>query len=156
MLETIQLLNGKLLKDEPLSRYTSWRTGGPADYLYIPSDLKDLALFLNQLPQNISLTWLGLGSNTLIRDGGIDGVVIITQGVLNGLEKIDPHHIRAEAGIASAQLARYTARMGASGLEFMAGIPGTVGGALAMNAGCLVVKPGALFMLLKRSIVVVK
>lgn len=129
-------LRGKLLRNEPLANYLSWRTGGPADYLYIPADLEDLSQFLQQLSPEVPLTWLGLGSNTLVRDKGIEGVVVITQGALN---KISPFHdasIRAEAGISSAQLARHTARLGSTGLEFMAGIPGTVGGALAMNAGC--------------------
>ena len=129
-------LRGQLLKDEPLAKYTSWRTGGPADYIYLPADLEDLSQFLRSLPNTIPLTWLGLGSNTLIRDGGIEGVVIITQGALNKMTQLNPQEIRAEAGISSAQLARQTARLGATGLEFMAGIPGTVGGALAMNAGC--------------------
>jgi UDP-N-acetylmuramate dehydrogenase len=82
------------------------------------------------------VTLLGLGSNTLVRDGGVEGVVVITQGALNKLEYTDTQEVRAEAGVASAQLARSTARTGFAGLEFMAGIPGTVGGALAMNAGC--------------------
>ena len=129
-------LRGQLFKDEPLSKYTSWRTGGPADYVYIPSDLDDLSVFLQQLPESLPLTWLGLGSNTLIRDGGIEGIVIITQGALNQLAQTNSQTIRAEAGVSAAQLARYSARLGAAGLEFMAGIPGTVGGALAMNAGC--------------------
>lgn len=127
---------GQLLKNEPLAKYTSWRTGGPADYLYIPADLNDLSIFLKQLSKTIPITWIGLGSNTLIRDGGIEGVVVVTQGALNKIVKMNPCEIRAEAGLASAQLARYSARLGATGLEFMAGIPGTVGGALAMNAGC--------------------
>lgn len=129
-------LRGKLLHNEMLANYTSWRTGGPADYIFIPADLNDLSTFLNGLDTAIPLTWLGLGSNTLVRDGGIEGVVVITQGALNKLEHIQPLAVRAEAGVASAQLARFTARTGFSGLEFMAGIPGTVGGALAMNAGC--------------------
>lgn len=129
-------LRGKLLKNESLSVYTSWRTGGPAEYVYIPADLDDLSHFLRELPESMRLTWLGLGSNTLVRDGGIDGVVVITQGALNQLTQVNAYEVRAEAGVASAQLARYTARLGAAGLEFMAGIPGTVGGALAMNAGC--------------------
>ena len=129
-------LEGQLLKNELLSAYTSFRTGGPADYVYIPAHLKDLSLFLQQLPENISLTWLGLGSNTLIRDGGIAGVVVVTQGVLQAISQKENHIIRAEAGVSSAQLARYSARLSMTGLEFMAGIPGTVGGALAMNAGC--------------------
>ncbi|VVC76342.1 UDP-N-acetylenolpyruvoylglucosamine reductase [Aquicella siphonis] len=130
------LLRGRLLKNEVLANYTSWRTGGPADYVFIPADLEDLSLFLRAIPASLPVTWLGLGSNTLIRDGGLEGVVVITQGALNKIEQINPLEVRAEAGIASAQLARFTARAGSAGLEFMAGIPGTVGGALAMNAGC--------------------
>lgn len=129
-------LRGKLLQNESLAHYTSWRTGGPADYVFIPADLDDLAVFLSALPKTIPVTMLGLGSNTLIRDGGVEGVVVITQGALNKLEYGREQEVRAEAGVASAQLARQTARTGYSGLEFMAGIPGTVGGALAMNAGC--------------------
>src|SRR3990167_1451034 len=128
-------LRGKLLKNEPLLHYTSWRTGGLADYLYIPADLDDLSFFLRHLKPSVPLTWLGLGSNTLVRDKGVEGVVVVTQGALNQLQA-DDQQIRAEAGLASAQLARFSARQGLKGLEFMAGIPGTVGGALAMNAGC--------------------
>jgi UDP-N-acetylmuramate dehydrogenase len=132
-------LRGRLLKNEPLAHYTSWRTGGPADYVFVPADLADLSVFLRAVPRSMPITWLGLGSNTLIRDGGIAGVVIITQGALGHLSPsvpACPYEIRAEAGVASAQLARFAARSGAVGIEFMAGIPGTIGGALAMNAGC--------------------
>lgn len=129
-------LRGKLHKNELLANYTSWRTGGSADYLFIPADLDDLSTFLRELKKDIPITWLGLGSNTLVRDGGVEGVVIVTQGALNKLAPINTFEVRAEAGVASAQLARYTARTGCAGLEFLAGIPGTVGGALAMNAGC--------------------
>ena len=129
-------LRGKLLQNERLSQYTSWRTGGPADYVFIPADLADFSNFLRELPKTVPLTLLGLGSNTLVRDGGVEGVVVITQGALSKLEYSTTQEVRAEAGVASAQLARSTARTGFSGLEFMAGIPGTVGGALAMNAGC--------------------
>ena len=135
-LENLPSIRGQLLRGVSLSQYTSWRTGGPADYVYIPADLNDLSNFLHYLPESIPVTWLGLGSNTLVRDGGVDGVVVLTQGALNQLTVTNANEIRAEAGVASAQLARHTARMGAAGLEFMAGIPGTVGGALAMNAGC--------------------
>lgn len=131
-----QVLRGRLLQNEALAEYTSWRVGGPADYVYIPQDIQDVATFLKSLPQTVPVLWLGLGSNVLIRDGGIDGAVIITQGALNHIESINSHLIRAEAGVACAQLARHTARLGLTGLEFLAGIPGTVGGALAMNAGC--------------------
>jgi UDP-N-acetylmuramate dehydrogenase len=130
------VLRGRLLWNESLAHYTSWRTGGAAEGLYIPADLDDLACFLQALPKTVPLTWLGLGSNTLVRDGGIEGVVIITQGALRQLKQTNSEIIRVEAGVASAQLARYSARLGLTGLEFMAGIPGTVGGALAMNAGC--------------------
>lgn len=129
-------LRGKLKKNESLANYTSWRVGGPADFLYIPADLDDLSAFFKIIPMSIPVTWLGLGSNTLVRDSGLDGVVIVTQGALNKLQQTSTSIVRAEAGVASAQLARYTARAGATGLEFLAGIPGTVGGALAMNAGC--------------------
>lgn len=135
-LDKVTAVRGQLLQDEPLSRYTYWRIGGPADYLYVPADLDDLSQFLQQLPKGIPVTWLGLGSNTLIRDGGLAGVVVVTQGGLGGMSQIAPDEIRAEAGVSAAQLARHTARLGVTGLEFMAGIPGTVGGALAMNAGC--------------------
>lgn len=128
-------MRGKLLQNASLAEYTSWRTGGPADYVYIPADLNDLADFLRQLSLNTPVIWLGLGSNTLVRDEGVDGVVIITQGALQQLTQT-MQVVRAEAGVSCAQLARYTARLGLTGLEFMAGIPGTVGGALAMNAGC--------------------
>jgi UDP-N-acetylmuramate dehydrogenase len=129
-------LEGKLLKNESLAHYTSWRAGGSAEYLYLPANLSDLSSFLQQLPHDFPLTWLGLGSNTLVRDGGVRGVVVVTQGALNQISETTEGCIRAEAGVASAQLARHTARQGKAGLEFLAGIPGTVGGALAMNAGC--------------------
>lgn len=135
-MDITQKLRGKLKKNEPLANYTSWRVGGPADILYIPADLDDLSTFLKTLSPTIPVTWLGLGSNILVRDTGLEGVVIITQGALNKLERTADSIVRAEAGVASAQLARFTARAGATGLEFLAGIPGTVGGALAMNAGC--------------------
>lgn len=132
----IAKVRGRFFENESLAKYTSWRTGGAADYLFVPADLDDLRTFLKQLPQSIPLTWLGLGSNTLVRDGGLSGVVIVTQGGLDDLTQIAPQTIRAEAGVSAAKLARSAARLSATGLEFMAGIPGTVGGALAMNAGC--------------------
>jgi UDP-N-acetylmuramate dehydrogenase len=132
----VKELRGQLMRNELLANYTSWRTGGPADYLYVPADLNDLSMFMRQLPESIKITWLGLGSNTLVRDGGLEGVVIVTQGALSTIVASQPLRVRAEAGVSAAQLSRYTARLGYTGLEFMAGIPGTVGGALAMNAGC--------------------
>ncbi|MCF6256721.1 MAG: UDP-N-acetylmuramate dehydrogenase [Gammaproteobacteria bacterium] len=128
-------LRGNLLLDEPMSKHTSWRIGGPADRYYQPADIVDLSLFLSQLPENEPVYWLGLGSNLLVRDGGIRGTVIATSGVVDGLEQIDEKTVRAEAGVACAKVARFCARAGLSGAEFLAGIPGTMGGALAMNAG---------------------
>jgi UDP-N-acetylmuramate dehydrogenase len=128
-------LRGNLLLDEPMSKHTSWRIGGPADRYYQPADIDDLALFLAQLPEKEPVYWLGLGSNLLVRDGGIRGTVIATSGVVNGLEQLDEHTVRVEAGVACAKVARFCARAGLAGAEFLAGIPGTMGGALAMNAG---------------------
>lgn len=128
-------LRGNLLLHEPMSRHTSWRIGGPADRYYQPADINDLAQFLQQLPENETIFWLGLGSNLLVRDGGIRGTVIATSGVVNELESIDELTVRAEAGVSCAKVARFCARAGLTGAEFLAGIPGTMGGALAMNAG---------------------
>lgn len=129
-------LKGQLLKNTLLAEFNSWRVGGPADMLYIPADVGDVANFLQQLPLQMPVLWLGLGSNVLIRDGGVEGAVIVTQGALANISLFDTQIIRAEAGVSCAQAARYTARLGLTGLEFLAGIPGTIGGALAMNAGC--------------------
>lgn len=131
---TIQL-PGSCKEQVPLARFTSWRIGGKAEFLFQPSNPRELSDFLSQCPAEVPLTWLGLGSNTLIRDQGIKGVVILTLG-LRELMIVAPTVIRAEAGVSCAQLARFAARHGLHGIEFLAGIPGTVGGALAMNAGC--------------------
>lgn len=128
-------LRGKLSLDEPMAKHTSWRIGGPADRYYQPADLDDLAQYIAQLPESEPVLWLGLGSNLLVRDGGIRGSVIATSGVINDLQQVDEHKVRAEAGVACAKVARFCARAGLSGAEFLAGIPGTMGGALAMNAG---------------------
>ena len=128
-------LRGALAYDVPLARYTSWRVGGPADLLYTPADRDDLAHFLRSLPARIPVTVLGLGSNVLIRDGGIRGVVVIMHNPGGALAVTDGL-IYADAGVASPKLARFAALHGCEGAEFLAGIPGTVGGALAMNAGC--------------------
>jgi UDP-N-acetylmuramate dehydrogenase len=128
-------LRGKLLQGEPMSRHTSWRVGGPADYFYIPADVQDLALFLKTLPPQQAICWIGLGSNLLVRDGGIRGTVIATSGALVALRKIGDTEVRVEVGVASAKVARFTVEQGLSGAQFFCGIPGTIGGALAMNAG---------------------
>ncbi len=126
---------GEMLYDEPLSGYTTWRVGGPARRMYLPASSADLVQFMRSLPENEPLLWLGLGSNLLVRDGGFDGTVILTRGHLNQVEQLDDCRVRAEAGLSSAKLARITAHAGLCGAEFLAGIPGTFGGALAMNAG---------------------
>jgi UDP-N-acetylmuramate dehydrogenase len=128
-------LRGELLRGEPLARYTSWRVGGPAERLYRPADRADLLAFLTGLPVDEPVFWLGLGSNLLVRDGGLRGTVVAVTGRLNALRVVDGDRIYAEAGVPSAHVARAAARAGLVGLEFLAGIPGTLGGALAMNAG---------------------
>ncbi|MDH3355358.1 MAG: FAD-binding protein, partial [Chromatiales bacterium] len=129
-------LRGELRHHEPLSGYTTWRVGGEAKQLYRPADLDDLSLFLRQIEEDEELHFIGLGSNLLVRDGGIDGTVILTHGMLDQVEQIDSHHLYVEAGVTSAKLSRFAARAGLTGAQFLSGIPGTVGGALAMNAGC--------------------
>jgi len=126
---------GVLRRGELLSKHTSWRVGGPADLFYEPVGVEDLSAFLKTLPENEPLYCVGLGSNLLVRDGGVRGTVIMLSGKLNGLERIDANTVRAEAGVASAKLARFSTQQGLRGAEFLAGVPGTVGGALAMNAG---------------------
>jgi UDP-N-acetylmuramate dehydrogenase len=128
-------LRGTLARNVPLARYTSWRCGGPADVLYVPADHDDLGAFVRQLGPGEPLTVIGLGSNLLVRDGGVRGAVVVVHAALNRLE-LDGSMVYAEAGVASPKVARFAATHGLEGAEFLAGIPGTVGGALAMNAGC--------------------
>ncbi len=130
-----QSIKGELLFDEDMSKHTSWRLGGPADRYYLPSDLQDLQLFLAELEPGIDILWIGLGSNLLVRDGGIRGQVIAP---LNGLREIQLDAdgiLYVECGASCARLARFCQKQGLTGADFFAGIPGTVGGALAMNAG---------------------
>lgn len=134
MMSTEQTLHGELLFNEPLSSHTSWRVGGPARRFYRPADIDDLAAFLQQLPADEPLMWLGLGSNLLVRDGGFSGTVIATAGRLQTIV-INGNTVSAEVGAYCSKLARQTARSALKGAAFWAGIPGTVGGAVAMNAG---------------------
>jgi len=134
MTTRFQNLQGDLRLNEPLAKHTSWRTGGNANRFYRPNGIKDLAVFLAQLSEDEPLLWLGLGSNLLVRDGGFSGTVISTSGTLQQLT-IDGQTITAEVGVYCAKLAKQAARAGLSGTAFLAGIPGTLGGALAMNAG---------------------
>lgn len=121
--------------DEPMDRHVSWRAGGKARRFYTPADLADLQAFLRGLDPAEPLLWVGLGSNLLVRDGGFPGTVLMLFGALNGLEWLDAQLLRAEAGVSCAKVARTASRAGLTGVEFLAGIPGTMGGALAMNAG---------------------
>jgi UDP-N-acetylmuramate dehydrogenase len=126
---------GEIRFDEPMARHTSWRAGGSADRYLMPADLQDLQAMLAATDKHEALLWLGLGSNTLVRDGGFRGSVIAMQGVTAQLEMVDADRVYVGAGVAGAKLARFCARHDLSGGEFFAGIPGLVGGALAMNAG---------------------
>lgn len=125
-----------LSHDEYLNKYTTWRVGGQAKTLFRPKSIADLQQFLSQQSKTEPMLWLGLGSNTLVRDKGYDGIVVVLQGGLQTIEVKEHQLIRVEAGMSCPAFARKTARMDYAGLEFMAGIPGTIGGALRMNAGC--------------------
>jgi UDP-N-acetylmuramate dehydrogenase len=124
-----------LRSNESMSRHTSWRVGGDADNFFVPDSLADLSQFLRELNRETPIFWHGVGSNLLVRDGGIRGVVISASRILRSLERVEPHLVVAGSGVPCTQLARECVRWGIGPSEFFAGIPGTVGGALAMNAG---------------------
>lgn len=126
---------GELRRDEPMSRHVSWRAGGNAELFFIPASVEDLQVFLRELDADMPIFWLGVGSNLLVRDGGLRGVVISATGILRNLERIDAYLVCAGSGVPCTQLARQCIRWGLGPSEFFAGIPGTVGGALTMNAG---------------------
>jgi UDP-N-acetylmuramate dehydrogenase len=132
--EDLQVM-GELRHNEPMSRHTSWRVGGPAEVFFIPSSIEDLASFLAELDTDVPLFWHGAGSNLLVRDAGLPGVVISATRMLKDLDRVGDQQVRAGAGVPCTQLARQCVRWGLGPSEFFAGIPGTVGGALAMNAG---------------------
>ena len=123
------------LRNEPLRKHTSWRVGGPADLYYAPATIDELKHVLAELPPPTPVHWLGLGSNLLVRDGGIRGAVIATGSLARELERVDARLVRASAGLACMLLAKRCVRWQLGPAAFFAGIPGTVGGALAMNAG---------------------
>jgi UDP-N-acetylmuramate dehydrogenase len=131
----IQGLRGQLKADEPMGRHVSWRCGGSADRYFVPADLDDLASFLRQLPDGEPLLFVGLGSNLLVRDGGWRGTVVMMHAA-NRRPHIEDGLIYADAGVASPKVARFAAVHNLEGAEFLAGVPGCIGGALAMNAGC--------------------
>lgn len=130
-------VRGRWRCNEPLARHSTWRCGGPAAYYFEPADRADLADFIAQMDAGTELLWLGLGSNLLVRDGGVQATVIATSSHLNAMHWPAPDRLYAECGVTCARLAREAARQDRAGLEFLAGIPGTVGGALRMNAGAL-------------------
>ena len=129
-------LRGRLRSDVDMSRHTSWRAGGCAERVYQPADLSDLSAFLRSLPQDEPLHWVGLGSNLLVRDGGLRGTVLLMHAALSELRMEADGSMYAQAGVPGAKLARFAALHSLGGAEFFAGIPGTLGGMLAMNAGC--------------------
>jgi len=129
-------LRGEMRCDVPMSRHTSWRAGGAAERMYRPADLNDLLAFLRGLPADEPLHAVGLGSNLLVRDGGLRGTVLLLHGALGELRLEADGSVYAEAGVPGAKLARFAALHNLRGAAFCAGIPGTVGGMLAMNAGC--------------------
>ena len=128
-------VQGELRRNEPMSRHTSWRVGGPAELFFVPASVADLQSFLHELDENTPIFWLGIGSNLLVREGGLPGVVISATKILRDLELVDHYVVRAGSGVPCTQLARQCIRWSLGPSEFFAGIPGTVGGALAMNAG---------------------
>jgi UDP-N-acetylmuramate dehydrogenase len=128
-------LKGELRVRESMARHVSWRAGGPVDRYYRPADVADLSEFLRRLPADEPILWLGLGSNLLVRDGGFHGTAITLHGVLDRIESMGEGRLRVDAGVHCARLAKYCAQQQLGAAAFFAGIPGTVGGALAMNAG---------------------
>ena len=134
--DTLPTVRGKLLRDEPLGPYTWFRVGGNADVLFIPADADDLADFLKALDPAVPVQVLGVGSNVIVRDGGVEGVVVRLAGRPFGGVTVEGDTVTAGAGALDAMVARAAAKAGVAGLEFYAGIPGTIGGALTMNAGC--------------------
>ncbi len=136
----LQSLRGALRLNEPMSKHVSWRAGGVAARTYAPADLDDLCAFLRSISRTEGLYFVGLGSNLLVRDGGVRATVVFTHWALRQITLLSTGEsnieIHAGAGVASPKVARFAALHGAQGAEFLAGIPGTIGGALAMNAGC--------------------
>jgi len=128
-------VRGTMQMNASLTRFNTWGLSGQAECLFQPYDLDDLSHFLQETESSVPITYLGLGSNVLIRDGGVAGVVIVTHGCLNKMQELKHDQCYVEAGVACAKLAKFSVSKNLTGVEFMAGIPGTIGGALAMNAG---------------------
>ncbi|MBI5937942.1 MAG: UDP-N-acetylmuramate dehydrogenase [Betaproteobacteria bacterium] len=149
-LKRLMHLRGELLEEVSMARHVSWRAGGVVERFYTPVDIEDLSLFLQGLPPGEPVYFIGLGSNLLVRDGGLRGTVVHLHAALGDIhfeacdsrngcaeQDADTHGVvYAQAGVASPKVARFAANHDLVGAEFLAGIPGTLGGALAMNAGC--------------------
>ena len=135
-MEPSTTLRGRWMDREPMSRHVSWRAGGAARRAYLPADLDDLTAMMRTLDPSDDVLFVGLGSNLLIRDAGFRGTVVFTHSVLKAIALVAPTEIYVQAGVAAPKLARFAAMHALAGAEFLAGVPGTVGGALAMNAGC--------------------
>jgi UDP-N-acetylmuramate dehydrogenase len=134
-LELAPEFSARVVYGEPMAKHTSWHVGGPADLYFTPRDAMDLASFVRQLRAQVAMMWMGLGSNLLVRDGGIRGAVVATHGALGAFERLNATRVRVEAGVPCAKIAKQCVKWGLGPAEFFAGIPGTLGGALAMNAG---------------------
>ena len=134
--DTLPAVRGRIARDEPLAPFTWLRVGGPAQVLFIPADEADLQQFLLNLDPSVPVTALGVGSNLLVRDGGVEGVVVRLGKAFADLRLMDQNRIYAGTAALDAQASRFAAEAGLSGLEFYTGVPGTIGGALVMNAGC--------------------
>jgi UDP-N-acetylmuramate dehydrogenase len=127
-------MGNNIILNESLSRHTSWKVGGPADIYFTPNDRNELSHFLKL--NDGSITWLGNGTNILVRDGGVKGVVISTRKSFNKIELMDKSSCKVEAGISCFELAMYATKNNLGPAAFFSGIPGSIGGALTMNAGC--------------------
>lgn len=134
--DRLPAVRGKLLRDEPLGPFTWFRVGGPADLIFLPEDEDDLAAFLKGLDPAVPVTPLGVGSNTMVRDGGVEGAVIRLGKAFAKVEPKGRARLYAGAAALDATVAREAAKAGIAGLEFLRGVPGSIGGACMMNAGC--------------------
>lgn len=135
--DTLPTVRGKLMFDQSLAPFTWFRVGGPADVLYLPADEDDLSEFLKALPDDVPVTFIGVGSNAIIRDGGIEGVVVRLAGRYWGeIRRVEPNSLFVRAGALDLSVAKAAAKEGIAGLSFFSGIPGSIGGAVRTNAGC--------------------
>ena len=133
---TLPDVRGSVAENASLKEFVWFRAGGPADILFRPADLDDLSAFLKSRPKHLPISVIGVGSNLLVRDGGIEGIVIRLPAAFGKVERVGENRLRAGAAALDANVARSAADAGLGGLEFLRGIPGTIGGALRMNAGC--------------------